>query len=148
MVALVHRARIVTCALSVIALVSCDKQPTQPKQAQGPPVEVRHQITPELAVPLGYALDDVATRVAPTLGEAKAIGPINESLTELRSAIASRDIDALISARKHVAAALDALPAGADDRRAIAPDLDVMRLLLDEIDAAVAAPASAATSAK
>jgi hypothetical protein len=138
--AFVDRVRVAVGTSILVALMAtCDKEPAAPKQAQVPPTAATQAVIDEkLSVEVGDEVDDVLTRVLPALGDAQSVASLRSSLGALRAALASRDIALIVTARTSLAASVNAFATG--DRDSVKPDIAVVRLLLDQVDAVAANP--------
>jgi hypothetical protein len=124
-------------SILVVLMATCDKEPAAPKQAP-PSAAAQAVIDEKLSVELGDQVDDVLTRVVPALGDEKSVASLRSSLGALHAALASRDIALIVTARTSLAASVDAFATG--DRDTVKPDIAVMRLLLDQVNAVAANP--------
>ena len=112
--------------LAAISL-GCSDSPTEPAHQ---PEVVRFTLSDVEAAALASALDDVGSRILPSF-------PADPSLAlawligEVSAAIDARDAVALRAALKRTEAVLTALTAN-DLDSALAPELDAVRLILDQ----------------
>ena len=91
--------------------------------------------------PYAVALQDVQTRILPALGTGSALDELRSALMELEPALSQPDAYEGALARAN-AAALQLQPDST-----LFPDFDVVRLVLEQIQAVVQAPADRAQAA-
>jgi len=122
----------------VLGLCGCDRQvPTAPER----PVSARDSARIAALAPFAVALQDVQTRILPALGTGSALDELRSALMELEPALSQPDAYEGALARAN-AAALQLQPDST-----LFPDFDVVRLVLEQIQAVVQAPADRAQAA-